>query len=114
MLGNGDPLHFVDGVGQPFGRIHRGLTEIQTQLIRVFQVSFAALLKRPLQQFRDLQPLLLHFLFERGDRLDRPCRLVNPSLAGGDNVGQDQRLDMEAEIISGKIRSPNARLLMPC
>ena len=59
-------LRFGNGLGQSRGRVGRGVAvaEVDLQLIRVFQISLAAALKGPLQEFGEGQLQLLMLLLQ--------------------------------------------------
>ncbi len=94
MLGDQHPFGLVDGVRQTFRRISDVLPEVQRQLIRIIEITFTPLLKRPLQKIRDLKLLVIHLLFERGDRLllaiHDPGHFGEQSLAGGQIVRNEE------------------------
>ena len=57
-------VRLVDRLGQALGCVGRIVAEIDQQLIRVAQVAFATLAKRPLDQQLDLQLELFLLLLE--------------------------------------------------
>ena len=95
VLGH-DRFGLLDGVGQTVRRVgHFGrIAEVDLQLIRIFEVAFAAFAKRLLQQFADRELLLGALLFEFRDRLalfaDRLRQFADQRLAGGKFVRHDQ------------------------